>query len=200
MLSCAISKYGLTSSQVGPSLVHDGSPTPDQEGPDQSPCPLRVISGHQRANSGCPLYPSKADMLSIVIDVRFVPTADIDLWAVQATRVNERLVFGWVPVEASVLAACIPSSSSDRTAAERLMPPRLAHALIDTKREAGSRTVMSGSPPLAALALFVGFGGLMILEITASRTCMAIHDTRGGVITLAPGHNARRVILSDMSA
>ena len=38
-------------------------------------------------------------------------------------------------------------------------------------------------------------GALMILEITASRTCVAIHNTRGGVITLAPGYNARRVIL-----
>ena len=122
-----------------------------------------------------------------------MPTADIDCGLSQATRVNERRVFGWVPVEASILAACIPSSSSDRTAAERLMPPRLAHALIDTKREAGSRTVTSGSPPSAALALFVGFGALMILEITVSRTCVAIHNTRAGVITLAPGDTMRDV-------
>ena len=47
------------------------------------------------------------------------------------------------------------------------MPPRLAHALIDTKREAGSRTVTSGSPPSAARALFAGFGAIMILEITS---------------------------------
>ena len=123
-----------------------------------------------------------------------MPLADIDCGLSQATRVNERRVFGWVPVEASVLAACIPSSSSDRTAAERLMPPRLAHALIDTKREAGSRTVTSGSPPSAARALFVGFGALMILEITVSRTCVAIHNTRGGVITLAPGTQCETVI------
>ena len=116
---------------------------------------------------GASVLPPTADITRLGRHVRYVPTADIDCGLSQATRVNERRVFGWVPVEASVLAACIPSSSSDRTAAERLMPPRLAHALIDTKREAGSRTVTSGSPPSAARALFVGFGAIMILEITS---------------------------------
>jgi hypothetical protein len=48
------------------------------------------------------------------------------------------------------------------------MPPRLAHALIDTRREAGSRTVTSGSPPLAARAFFLGFGAKRV-EIAAGR-------------------------------
>jgi hypothetical protein len=49
-------------SQVGPSLVHYGSPAPDQESPDQSPCPLRAKSGRdggpRRTSAKC----SEADI------------------------------------------------------------------------------------------------------------------------------------------
>jgi hypothetical protein len=81
-----------------------------------------------------------------------------------AARVNGRRVFGWELV--AVGAACSPSSSSDRTAAERFIPPRLAHALIDSRSEAGSRTVTNGSPS-SARAFFVDFGTFIAPQITA---------------------------------
>ena len=66
----------------------------------------------------------------------------------QAARLNERRLFGWVPVEDpfSLSASRSPSSSNNRTATERFMPPRLAHTLIDTKSGAGSRTVRGVTP------------------------------------------------------
>jgi hypothetical protein len=74
----------------------------------------------------------------------------------QAARADGRRVL--VSASADVClwlgAARNPASNSDRTAAERLMPPRLAHALTDMKSEAGRRTVTSGSP-CAAPALLV---------------------------------------------
>src|SRR6516162_9158317 len=40
-------------------------------------CPLWVISGHTDKSASCPLYPRKADMFSVEIDVSFVPTAEV---------------------------------------------------------------------------------------------------------------------------
>jgi hypothetical protein len=45
----------------------------------QSPCPLRVISGHLHCNGPCPALPPKADMCGAAGDLRFGPKADI--WA-----------------------------------------------------------------------------------------------------------------------
>ena len=46
-----------------------------------------------------------------------------------------------------------PSSRSERTAAERFIPLFFAQSLTDKARNAGSRTVKSGSPPLLVRAL-----------------------------------------------
>jgi hypothetical protein len=95
----------------------------------------------------------------------------------QAARADGRRVFGSAPFDVCswLDAASNPSSSSDRTAAERLMPPRLAHALTDMKSEAGSRTVTSGSSG-AAPALLVVFCALIISKLIAFRTCVATQD------------------------
>ena len=45
--------------------------------PQRRICPLWVISGHVGCVKRSPLYPLKQTLLSLVIDVRYVPIADI---------------------------------------------------------------------------------------------------------------------------
>lgn len=83
----------------------------------------------------------------------------------QAAWTDGRRVLVPAPVDVWFGAARNPSSSSERKAAERLIPPRLAHALTDMKSEAERRTVTIGSPFTAFALLFV-FNALIIWSLS----------------------------------
>ena len=80
MLSCAISKiwaYVVYVVASGPIPPPRGSPTPDQEGPDQPPCPLRVkkLTFRQRcvASAKCHKQTSAAHRVGFKPGLRATP-------------------------------------------------------------------------------------------------------------------------------
>ena len=69
---------------------------------------------------------------------------------------NGRRALGCCSEDPFSLSERNPNSNSRRMASERFIPSRLAHALMGTMRDAGSRTVTSGSSPIAGRRLFFG--------------------------------------------